>query len=65
MRIRNGDPLIAILRKAFALGPRIHAPLQAYALETPVPAGLHADGPGDLAHTLPDFKQAFQTERAW
>jgi hypothetical protein len=64
MRTRSGDSFIAILRKANALGPSIHAPVQAYALETSVPAGLQADGPGDLAQALPDFKQAFQIERA-
>jgi hypothetical protein len=65
MTIQIGDSFIAMPRKAYALGPSIHAPLQAYALETPVPAGLQADGPGNLVQTLPDFKQAFQTERAW
>ena len=59
MRIRIGDSFMAILRKAYALEPSIHAPLQAYALETPVPAGLQAGDPGDLAQTLLEFKQAF------
>jgi hypothetical protein len=64
MRIRIGDSFIAVLRRAYALGTSIHKRLQAYALETPVPAGLQADGPGDLGQALPDFKQAFQIERA-
>lgn len=62
MQIR--DSFTTMLRQAYALEPSIHAPLQAYALETPVPAGLQPDGPGDLFRTLPDFKQAFQIERA-
>lgn len=64
MRLRIWDSLIAILRKAHALEPCIHAPLQAYASEIPVPAGLRADDPGDLAQALRDFKHAFQIERA-
>jgi hypothetical protein len=64
MRIRIGDSFIATLRKAYALEPSIHAPLQAYVLETPVPADLQADDPGDFVRALPDFKQAFQIERA-
>ena len=59
MRIRIGDSFITILRKTYALGPIIHGPLQAYALETPVLAGLQAAGHEELAQTLPDFKQAY------
>ena len=64
MRMQIGDPFIAMLRKAYALGHSIHAPLQAYALEAPVPSGLQADGPGDLVRAPQHFKQAFQIERA-
>jgi hypothetical protein len=64
MRKQTGHSFIAKLRKVYALEPSIHGHLQAYAVETPVPAGLQGDGPGDLAMVLPDFKQAFQVERA-
>jgi hypothetical protein len=64
MSIQIADSFIVMLREANALEPSIHAHFQARSLETPVPAGLQADGPGDLFRSLPDFKQAFQIERA-